>query len=278
MSYWKCGSHQLETGRKTLIMGIINATPDSFSGDGKLGKIAIEGALRMIDEGADILDIGGESTRPGAAEVSIEEELSRILPILKVLSPSPVPLSVDTTKAAVAQAALEYGASIINDISGGTFDKKMLPLAASAGCGFVLMHLRGTPQTMRWSQKTGNATDDVITEILNFWKARMDHAAQLGMDPGCIALDPGFGFGKSAEENLETVRRGKELKKAGRPLVCAVSRKSTIGQVLNGVPPEQRLWGTASCVAIAINNGYDIIRVHDVKEMAQVARVADSMQ
>lgn len=278
MPLWKCGSHQFETGPKTLVMGIVNATPDSFSGDGRLGQAAIDGALRMIDEGADILDIGGESTRPGAANISAKEELDRILPLLKVLSQrSAVPLSVDTTKAEVAKAALEHGASIINDISGGTFDPGMLPLIASARCGYVMMHLRGTPQTMRWSEKANGNGNDVIAEIIHFWKTQLDIALQNGADRNCIAFDPGFGFGKSVEENLQTLRRGLELKSLGRPLLCAVSRKSTIGKVLDIEKPEERLWGTAACVAIAVMNGYDIIRVHNVRAMKQVAAMADAV-
>jgi dihydropteroate synthase len=277
MTYWKCGSHQFDLSKKTLLMGIINTTPDSFSGDGKLGKLAIDSALRMMDEGADILDIGGESTRPGADKISAQCELDRILPLLKVLSQRSIPISIDTTKSEVAKAALEYGASIINDISGGAFDEKMLPLIASSGCGYVIMHLRGTPQTMRWSEKTNNATNDVIAEIIHFWKTQIETALELGIDKNCIALDPGFGFGKSVAENLKTLRRGKELKSLGFPLLCAVSRKSTIGKVLDIENPEERIWGSAACAAIAINNGYDILRVHDVREMKQVARMADAI-
>lgn len=283
MSYWKCGAHQFDLSKKTLVMGIVNTTPDSFSGDGTLGQAAITSALRMIDDGADILDIGGESSRPGAVKVSVEEELNRILPLIKVLSRhSSIPISVDTTKADVAKVALDHGAAIINDISGGTFDKKMLPLIASAGCGYVMMHRRGTPQTMRWSEKLDDITRDVITrdvitEIIHFWNIQIEVAVQCGADKSCIALDPGFGFGKSVQENLQILRRGSEMRVLGLPLLCAVSRKSTIGKVLNVEKPQERLWGTASCVAIAINNGYGIIRVHDVGEMKQVARMADAV-
>ncbi len=258
-------------------MGIINATPDSFSGDGKLGQTAIDSALRMIDDGADILDIGGESTRPGADKISVQEELGRILPLVKVLSQRSLPISVDTTKAEVAQAALEHGAAIINDVSGGTFDEEMLPLIASYDCGYVMMHLRGTPQTMRWSEKTNTAAKDVITEIMHFWKTQIERAVELGIEKTRIALDPGFGFGKSVEENLETLQRGKELKSLGHPLLCAVSRKSTIGKILDIEKPEERIWGSAACAAIAINNGYNILRVHDVREMKQVAQMTDAI-
>lgn len=277
MAYWKCGSHQLDLGKRTLLMGIVNATPDSFSGDGKLGRTAIDSALRMIDDGADILDIGGESTRPGADKISAKCELDRILPLIKVLSHRSIPISVDTTKAEVAKAVLEQGASIINDISGGTFDEKMLPLIASSDCGYVIMHLRGTPQTMQWSEKVHHASCDVIAEISHFWQRQIELALRLGIDKNCIALDPGFGFGKSLAENLETLRRGKELELLGFPLLCAVSRKSTIGKVLGIENPEERIWGSATCAAIAISNGYDILRVHDVREMRQVAQMADAI-
>jgi dihydropteroate synthase len=277
MATWKCATHQFDLNKKTLIMGIVNATPDSFSGDGKLGQSAIDSALRMIDIGADILDIGGESTRPGADKISAQEEIDRILPLVKVLSQRSIPISVDTTKAEVAKTALENGASIINDISGGTFDDKMLPLIASYGCGYVMMHLRGTPQTMKWSEKTDNVANDIIAEIIHFWNSRIEMAIKLGADKACIALDPGFGFGKSIEENLETLQRGKELKSLGYPLLCAVSRKSTIGKVLHIENPDERIWGSAACAAIAINNGYNILRVHDVREMKEVAQMADAI-
>lgn len=277
MTSWKCGSYQFDAGKKTLLMGIVNATPDSFSGDGKLGHAAIDSALRMMDDGADILDIGGESTRPGADKISAQDELERILPLIKVLSHHSIPLSVDTTKAEVAKAALEHGASIINDISGGTFDEKMLPLIASSDCGYIIMHLRGTPQTMQWSKKFKHASHDVIAEINHFWQTQIEIALQLGIDKNRIALDPGFGFGKSIAENLETLQRGKELKSVGFPLLCAVSRKSTIGKVLGIEKPENRIWGSAACAAIAISNGYSILRVHDVREMKQVAQMADAV-
>jgi dihydropteroate synthase len=277
MAHWKCATHQFDLSKKTLLMGIVNATPDSFSGDGKLGQIAIDSALHMIDVGADILDIGGESTRPGAVKISAQEEIDRILPLVKVLSQRSIPISVDTTKTKVAKAALENGASIINDISGGTFDDKMLPLIASSGCGYVIMHLRGTPQSMNWSEKTDSVTNDIIAEIIQFWNSRIEMAIKLGVSKACIALDPGFGFGKSIEENLETLQRGKELKSLGYPLLCAVSRKSTIGKVLNIEKPDERIWGSAACAAIAINKGYNILRVHDVGEMKQVAQMADAI-
>jgi dihydropteroate synthase len=283
---WQCGNYSLSLGAKTYVMGIVNATPDSFSGDGVLGASAVERALKMVDDGADILDIGGESTRPGAAVISAEGEKRRVLPLLEALVKKvEVPISIDTTKAEVARAALDAGASIINDISGGTFDDAMLGVLAQSNCGVVLMHLRGTPQIMRASAKTENQrseTSDVIEEVLAFWQERVGAARSAGISDVRICLDPGFGFGKSVEENLELLRRGQELKNFGFALLAATSRKSTIGKVLGDsikgdLPVEERLFGTAATVAVAIHNGADIIRVHDVREMAQVARMTDAI-
>lgn len=284
---WRCGKYQLPLGRKTYVMGILNVTPDSFSGDGLLGEDDIlRRSEQMIHDGADILDIGGESTRPGADKISADEELQRVIPIVEQLSTRfDVPLSVDTTKAVVARESVRAGASIINDISGATFDEHMLETMASADCGLILMHLRGTPQTMGWSakvesQKSKVESEDVIAEILHFWRERIELARSLNITDDRIALDAGFGFGKSLEENLEILRRGKELSKFGFPTLSATSRKSTIGKVLGSeemLPVEERIWGTAATVALAIANGADMVRVHDVKEMAQVAHMSDAI-
>lgn len=283
MNVWKCGRFALPLGCKTYVMGIVNATPDSFSGDGRLGDAAIECALQMVQDGADILDIGGESTRPGADKIPVEEELRRVVPLIEALAARvAVPISVDTTKSEVAEAALRAGASIINDISGATFDAAMLKVLSGSDCGVVLMHLRGTPQTMGWSQKQVRGAgcevrDDVIAEIISFWRGRIGAAQNAGIAPQRIALDAGFGFGKSVEENLEVLRRGRELADFGFPTLSATSRKSTIGKVLSEDVAENRIWGTAATVAIAIANGCDIVRVHDVREMAQVASMTDAV-
>ena len=262
-------------------MGIVNVTPDSFSGDSVADEAAVARALQMVEDGADILDIGGESTRPGAQPVPADEELRRVLPIVeKLVDQVSVPLSVDTTKAGVARAALTAGASIINDISAGTFDPPMLDTLAGDNCGCVLMHLRGTPQTMGWSTRNaecGMRNEDVIAEIEEFWKERVAAAQAAGIAPERIILDAGFGFGKSLEENLEVLRRGRELREFGFPILSGTSRKSTIGKILGDAPVEERLWGTAATVALAIANGCDVVRVHDVRKMAQVARVADAV-
>jgi dihydropteroate synthase len=277
MRTWNCGRFQLPIGQRTLVMGILNATPDSFSGDGVLGKQALDRALQMIEDGADILDIGGESTRPGAVAVSAEEEIRRLLPLVEALSAQTnTPLSVDTSKAEVARRMLDAGATIINDISAGTFDSAMLPLLGTRECGIVLMHLRGTPENMAGNVQQ-NTTGDVIAEVLAFWQRRIEAARAAGVTDDRLCLDAGFGFGKSVEENLELVRRGQELSDLGFPILSALSRKSTLGKVLGDAPVEERLFGTAAATALAIHNGAHIIRVHDVKEMVQVARVADAI-
>lgn len=278
MRIWKCGRFNLPIGQRTLVMGILNATPDSFSGDGVLGKQAVDCALRMIEDGADILDIGGESTRPGAVAVSAEEEANRLLPLVETLTArTDTPLSVDTSKAKVARRALDAGAAIINDISAGTFDSAMLPLLGTRDCGVVLMHLRGTPENMAGNTQKQNNAHDVIAEVISFWQRRIDAARASGIADNRLCLDAGFGFGKNVAENLELVRRGQELSALGFPVLSALSRKSTLGKVLGDAPVEERLFGTAAATALAIQNGAHIIRVHDVKEMTQVARIADAV-
>jgi dihydropteroate synthase len=281
MRFWKCGRFDLLLGRRTYVMGILNVTPDSFSGDGTGADLdsALRRARQMIEDGADILDIGGESTRPGAAPVAAEEEVRRVVPLVQQLvARLNVPISVDTTKAVVAREALKAGASIINDISGATFDADMLRVLGDSDCGCVLMHLRGTPQTMGWSARAGaENSPGVIEEIVAFWSERVTAAHASGVARERIALDAGFGFGKSLDENLEVLRRGRELSNFGFPTLSGTSRKSSIGKVLNDAPVSERQWGTAATVALAIANGCDIVRVHDVREMAQVARMSDAV-
>ncbi len=321
MKIWNCGQYALEIGAKTYIMGIVNATPDSFSGDGARGEAALNHALQMVENGADILDIGGESTRPGAAKVSLDEELSRVVPLIEKLAARvEIPLSVDTTKSEVARAAIDVGASIVNDISGATFDEWMLKIVAATDAGLILMHLRGTPQTMRASEAvtldptltlpingegTGphfasqklpqpqpgpvpsplvgrvrvgsNDENSLISEILAFWQSRLDATSAAGIAENRLCFDAGFGFGKSLEENLEILRRGRELSAFGFPVLSGTSRKSTIGKILGDAPVEARIFGTAATVAIAISRGADIVRVHDVREMRDVTRVCDAI-
>ena len=275
--YWHCGKYRLELGQKTFVMGIVNATPDSFSGDGTSNRKAVERGLKMIEDGAHILDIGGESTRPGSEPVSLDEELKRVLPVVEGLVESGIPLSVDTTKAEVARRALGAGASILNDISGATFDPQMLDVCAQSDCGVVLMHLRDRPQEMGWSRSPQVQRGDVIEEVLEFWRERLEAARSVGISAERLCFDAGFGFGKSVEENLELIRRGRELRDFGFPVLSGTSRKSTIGRILGDAPVEERLFGTTATVALAIQSGADLVRVHDVRAMAQAARVADAI-
>jgi len=278
MQHWRCGKYQLELGCKTYVLGILNATPDSFSGDGVTASKAIERGRKMIEQGADLLDIGGESTRPGSEPVSLDEEVTRVLPIIEGLASAGVPLSIDTTKAEVARRALEAGASVVNEVSGATFDAKMLDVCAGFDCGVVLMHLREAPHEMGWSRAPQHKeSGDVIEEVLAFWKQRLDAARAAGIADERLCFDAGFGFGKSVEENLELIRRGRTLRDFGFPVLSGTSRKSTLGRLLNGAPVEERLFGTAATVALAIQSGADVVRVHDVAEMAQVVKVADAI-
>jgi dihydropteroate synthase len=272
---WQCCDRQLILGEKTLIMGILNVTPDSFSGDG-LGHDLAQGVKRaegMLGEGVDIFDIGGESTRPGSESVSAAEELRRVIPLIKTLAAEfPVPISIDTTKAEVAAAALENGAVIINDITALSFDNKMAHLAAKTGAGVVLMHMQGTPRDMQKNPYYA----DVIGEIGDFLQAAAQKAEAAGVAKASIMLDPGIGFGKTLEHNLKILRRLEEFTKLGYPLLVGTSRKAMIGKILGAEAPD-RLEGTAATVALAIAGGADIMRVHDVKAMSRVAKMADAV-
>jgi dihydropteroate synthase len=272
--------HQLlgaaRRGERTLVMGILNLTPDSFS-DGGLyfsSDDAVRRAEAMIEEGADILDLGGESTRPGAEPLPVEEELRRVMPVVEALaSRIPVPLSVDTYKAAVAERAVGAGASMVNDISALAFDPAMGPTVARLGVPVCLMHTRGTVRNMHRNPVYG----DVVAEVKAELSARADAALAAGIARENIVLDPGFGFAKNAAHNLELLRRLRELTDLGYPLLAGWSRKSTIGKVLGGPPVEDRLEGTAATVALSIAYGAAIVRVHDVREMARVARMTDAV-
>lgn len=263
---------------RTRIMGILNVTPDSFSDGGRYNSLdaAVTRATELLEAGADILDIGGQSTRPGAEVVPLAEELQRVVPVVErlraELGPEPL-ISVDTTRAAVADAALAAGANWLNDISGATYDPEMLPLAARRGVPIVLMHLRGTPQTM--DQLTDY--DDVVTAVRDSLAERAAAAFAAGVQPSQIILDPGIGFAKTAEQNIELLRRLGELRQLGYPLLVGPSRKRFIGHVLGHSDPEQRLWGTAAACCRAIAAGADILRVHDVGPMVDIARMADAL-
>ena len=255
-------------GKRTYVMGIINVTPDSFSGDG-LGhdaEAALEQALRFQDEGADIIDVGGESTRPGSTPVTVEEEKRRVIPVIRLLaSRLDVPVSVDTYKREVAREALAAGAAVINDVWGLKRDPALADLAAREGAPIVLMH-----------NQQGLDYSDLVPEVLASLRFSLRQALEAGVPSENVVLDPGLGFGKRPEHNLELLRRLAELKALGLPLLVGTSRKSTIGLVLD-LPVEERLEGTAATVALAIANGADIVRVHDVKAMTRVARMSDAI-
>lgn len=272
-----CGSYSFDFSKRTYLMGILNVTPDSFSDGGRFfdHAHALDHARRMVDEGADIIDVGGESTRPGAQGVSLEEERSRVLPILERLAHElPVPFSIDTTKATIAREAIEAGAVIINDISALRAEPEMAELAARHGVAVVLMHMRGTPRTMQQEV----AYPDLIAEIYDFLQERIDYALSAGVDASRIMIDPGLGFGKSVPDgNLSILKHLGSFRKLRKPLLVGPSRKAFIGRVL-GLGREEREEGTAAAVAIAVANGANVVRVHDVKMMKRVVAMADAVR
>ena len=265
-------------GKRTYIMGILNVTPDSFSdgGDFNTPETALIQAKKMVKAGADLIDIGGQSTRPGSEVVSIDEELNRVLAIIKLLRSNKnigaeIIISVDTTRAIVAEKSVEAGANLINDISAGTYDDEMFSVVAALKVPIILMHIRGTPKTMQ------KLTDyqDLIGEIYQFLESRIKIAFKAGIKREKIIIDPGIGFAKNYEQNLEIIRNLSRFKSLNCPILVGLSRKSFIGQILNQPNAKQRVWGTAAGCVAAIAQYVDILRVHDVKEMSEVCRVAD---
>jgi dihydropteroate synthase len=262
------GGEQLVWSRRTYVMGIINLTPDSFSGDGLAAdpEAAVALARRMESDGADIIDVGAESTRPGGQPISAGSEIARLIPALSAICAAvSIPVSVDTYKSPVARRAIAAGASIVNDVWGCLADGNMAPTIADAGVPAILMH-----------NQSGTQYDDLVPDII----AGLDRIASIALAAGIarrnIILDPGIGFGKTADHNLELLRRLPEFRQLDYPLLLGVSRKSTIGRILN-LPPEERLEGTAAAVAMSIAGGADIVRVHDVREMVRVARMTDAI-
>jgi dihydropteroate synthase len=269
---WQCGSRSVELGSSPCIMGILNVTPDSFSDGNRFFDIgvAVDRALEMQEEGADIIDIGGESTRPGSDLVTAAEELRRVMPVIERLSGLlRVPISIDTYKASVAREAVAAGAEIINDISAFTFDPEMAGVVAASGVGAVLMHTRGRPQEMQ--RNTGY--DDIVQEVISFLDDSLKKAEAFGISRDRMAIDPGIGFGKDVCGNLELIRRLDELSVFGCPLLVGPSRKSMIGTIL-GRDVDDRLFGTAAVVAASILHGADIVRVHDVRAMRDVVEIS----
>ena len=273
---WKLARRSLSYGERTLVMGILNVTPDSFSDGGQFLALedAVAQAMQMISEGADIIDVGGESTRPGSALVSTEEEMQRVIPVLERLAnEASVPISIDTTKAAVARAALEAGAEIVNDISALRFDPLIADEVAKAGAGLILMHSRGTPKTMQQLPPV----EDILPEVIAGLRDGIAVAEQRGVARESIAIDPGIGFGKTAAQNVELIAKLDQLADAftAYPLMIGTSRKSFIGKLLNNAPAGERLYGTIASVAVSVLKGAHIVRVHDVRAVVEAVRVTD---
>jgi dihydropteroate synthase len=274
----RCG--KLTLGKRTLVMGVLNVTPDSFSDGGKFfdAQRAVQHALAIESDGADIVDVGAESTRPGSEEISAAEELSRLLPVLEGLRGKlKIPISVDTQKATVAEMALDAGAEIVNDISGLRTDPELARVATRHGAALILMHMRGTPRTMQ----RGPFARDVTRDVVNGLRQSITTAKKWGVPRSQIVIDPGIGFGKNYAQNYELLAKLPDLAKLGYPLMVGTSRKGFLGATLakNGkpAPAEERIWGTAATVAASILNGAHLVRVHDVAEMKQIALVTDAL-
>lgn len=273
---WIIRDRTFAWGERTYIMAILNVTPDSFSDGGQFHRLdtAIAQAQHLIHAGADMLDIGGQSTRPKAEAVPLQVELDRVVPVIRAIrQTSDIPISVDTTRSVVAKAAIAAGADIVNDISGAIYDPDMLPTVAALHVPIILMHIRGTPQTMQ--QLT--AYNDLIGELLEFLQQRVEAAVKAGVQPERIAIDPGIGFAKTYDQNLEILRHLQEFHRLNCPILVGPSRKSFIGHILDQPDPKQRVWGTAAACCAAIAAHSDILRVHDAREMADVCRVADAI-
>ena len=274
----KLPSRTLVLGERTLVMGVLNVTPDSFSDGGKFlaPEAAIEEALAIETAGADLLDIGGESTRPGSSEIHASEEIDRILPVFEGLKGRlKIPISVDTRRAAVAEIAVRAGAEIINDVCGLKSDPQLAEIAAKHGVAMILMHMRGEPRTMQ----TSPFARDVLRDVAVGLRRSVAIAHKAGLPRSRIVLDPGIGFGKNFAQNYELLEKLPRLARLGYPLLVGTSRKGFLGATLaragKPAPPEERIWGTAASVTASVLNGAHIVRVHDVPEMVQVARVAD---
>ena len=272
---WK--NFSLDFSKKTYIMGILNVTPDSFA-DGGLyfdKSSAIERAYQIVEEGADLIDIGGESTRPGSEPISIKEELKRTIPVIEAISKKiKVPISIDTYKSEVAKAALDAGASMVNDISGLRFDPRMPDVVSEYKVPVVIMHIKGKPQDMQQNP----VYDALIPEIIDYFRMGIKIATGAGISEDKIIIDPGIGFGKTFAHNLEIINNLYEFTLLEKPILIGPSRKAFIGKILGDVPATERLEGTAAAVSISIINGANVVRVHDVKETVKVAKVADAVK
>jgi len=273
---WKIRDRELDLSRRALVMGIINATPDSFSDGGSFlnPADAVAHGKKLVAEGAEILDIGGESTRPGAESVSASEEMDRVLPVIRALRrESEVMISIDTSKAAVARAALEAGADIINDVTGLRGDPEMPQLAASSQAGVVIMHMQGEPRTMQVAPRY----DDVVREVGEFFRQALDQAVECGIDPMRIALDPGIGFGKTPEHNRCLLANLSAFLEFQRPLLVGLSRKSFLGWLIGSSKMEDRFWPGVALTSLCRERGARIVRVHDVKSHTDALRMTEAI-
>ena len=272
---WNIAGETFDLSQRAMIMGVLNVTPDSFSDGGQFVEMdrALTHALQLIADGAQIIDVGGESTRPGAEAVSETEELQRVVPVIQRLrARSEALISIDTSKAAVARAASEVGADIINDVTGGRADPVMMSLAAERGCAFIIMHMQGTPRTMQ----TAPHYDDVVVEVRDFFRQQYARALECGIDPMAIAFDPGIGFGKTLEHNLTLLRNLPQLRIKDRPLVVGVSRKSFLGKIIDSSEPADRIGPTIAMTALLRHAGANVLRVHDVKANATALRATEA--
>jgi len=271
---WKIGGDLLDLTNRGMVMGVLNVTPDSFSDGGEFfaTEAAVRHGVEMAEGGAEIIDVGGESTRPGSQPVLPNEEMDRVVPVIKEIAGSTSAfISIDTSKAAVAGAALEAGAHIINDVTGGRGDDAMLPLAAETGAALIIMHMQGTPQTMQINP----TYSDVVEEVAEFFRQQFDRAVRLGIDPMRIAFDPGIGFGKTLAHNLELLANLPRLRIAGRPLVVGVSRKSFLGKISGN--ESDRAVATIAMTSLLRQRGAHVLRVHDVMPNVQALRTAEAL-
>ncbi|OLC29237.1 MAG: dihydropteroate synthase [Verrucomicrobia bacterium 13_1_40CM_4_54_4] len=273
---WKIGDRIFDLSRQGLIMGILNVTPDSFSDSGKFFTVekAVEHGLRIVREGAQIVDVGGESTRPGAEPVAAEEELRRVIPVIeKLRAKIDTVISIDTSKAQVARAAIQAGASIVNDVTGGRGDVEIMPLVAETKSAFIIMHMQGNPQTMQVEPRYV----DVVAEVADFFRQRYARALECRIDPMAIAFDPGIGFGKTLQHNLELLARLDELHVHDRPLVIGVSRKSFLAKLIDSSEMKDRLAPAVALTSFLRARGANVFRVHDVKENVNALRVTETI-
>jgi dihydropteroate synthase len=271
---WKVDGKIIDLTNRAMVMGVLNVTPDSFSDGGEFfaTNAAVKHGLEMARNGADIVDIGGESTRPGSKPISANEEIERVLPVIEQIARSvSIHLSIDTSKVAVARAAIEAGASIINDVTGGRGDPAMLPLAAEEGVALIIMHMQGTPETMQAKP----IYEDVVGEVADFFRQQFAQAVRCGVDPMRIAFDPGIGFGKTAAHNLELLANLPRLRIENRPLVVGVSRKAFLGKI--SVPPADRASATLALTSLLRARGADVLRVHDVAQNVSALRTSEAV-